>query len=1296
MKLQNEMQSYFNLRTLDERKEKIEDIISQLEIMQKLNDPVISLDMAEVIIEYCLLIDNNDERLQQYDRALEFTQNARRNLKDNSQIKQFLRSFHLECFIKYHTMKYKDEETSILDIFNLGGKSIEMAKLAQKKYPGSEFNDYYSLGCVWRAYGFVMQLIHQFKELSLKQKQNMSENARQLTYKALELSQETNNRDAQILSKYVFAFVEQLSPLMLRGDKATTEEDFIEYMQPYENLLKVSHNYGSIEFEYLALLNLTRLKLNCVIYAAGVSERKRILINEVLEDCKKLEEYENKIFLPHLHFYRYEIQTSITAFIIYFEAVDKEKFTYYINEAMKYAEKMKETYISSKMKDVRDKVEMHHILNSVYMIKASFANSRAEKLEYLKKYEELLLEDEKIPVTWSPEAYSTWRDLSSIYLELSKVERNQNYFEECVKYAKKTYVSALETDEFKDALFEAYKIAIIAEDYQDYPLSTKYYELAYNLADEIILAGKDYPYYHDLKTYLQARLLGVKAKDAHLKGNYVQAMQLYRKASSFLYVDEFYSYEGMLYNAYALFEEASMRFLEEKYKETINILSNITHLFDETSKHQTQDYQAKFQYFIDRRAYDLQQLFFESSKAFCVAQSYILQSLIFRNSGESRDAIKLLKEANNLLAQFIERDIHIAGYYSFANGLFGLERSELAIRESEYDSAASYLASASYEFETASQVLASDEGLKRLCEGLKSFCQGWMYALEIMRRGIDLNSSELNKNFDLAHRSLIKATRDLKMFKKTSSSVHGFERLLSYIYHSLLFQKTGDSTEKSKFKNKMTKVLGEALQYFKDAEDMERYGFTRDLFATLPQLKDLRENIFKPIDIPFTPYTPVFDTVSKVEPSGLYFVVSLDKSQAEVNEKIRYTIEITSDTSAHVKQIEGIFPKKNIKVISGMRLVKNNTVIIDRLLSPGQSIVIELTIRASKPLYSRKNPQLIYLTAKKEKYRAFAIPITLQIFPRKVLETGVVDSINEKVDLVQNIMSELKINVGEFPIVYHNLNSYRETLSEYFVHKKTKEDKSKGPSRQISALELPINQMAFVDPLGNVNILYDLEKYLYPRSVASLLSIIIHERFGHGFFYQHTKLGKKLLELEYHRKGIGLLTKELEKISDKYAIGVQWLYVSTLIVNEGFAVWLVLRTLERLFDKISDSDQKFSKQISHEIEYIKKMAFSSKNLDMKHEYFDQKYNQLTINPYKMGYDLFSQIEEGYGEKCVSKALVIATDIPLTRRQISRMPNTLKNENNCADKRLEKIIESHLQIERNNVKMFENGARKLFL
>ena len=77
MNFKLEMQKYFKLRVLEKRKEKIQNMIFQLEKMQNVNDPVNSLNLVESILEYNLLVDNNDDRFKQNDRAVELIQIAR-------------------------------------------------------------------------------------------------------------------------------------------------------------------------------------------------------------------------------------------------------------------------------------------------------------------------------------------------------------------------------------------------------------------------------------------------------------------------------------------------------------------------------------------------------------------------------------------------------------------------------------------------------------------------------------------------------------------------------------------------------------------------------------------------------------------------------------------------------------------------------------------------------------------------------------------------------------------------------------------------------------------------------------------------------------------------------------------------------------------------------------------------------------------------------------------------------------------------------------------------------------------
>jgi len=1261
-------------------------ILDLITFGNNLDNPTTILNMAEVIMESCLLIYDTDERLQLYSVALDLIFRARRVAEDSEEKRQLLRSYHLECFVKFYCMKYRDEERSIQDVFDIGEKIIY---LVEKSQTPEIYGEYHSLGYVWKAYGLIMQYILVSKDTSLKKRRARLTTINELVNKAVELGQDAENKDRDVLSTYVYAFAAQMNPEHLFEGGLTDEKRTV-FIDLYDNLSEVATNYNSPEFVSLAALNIVRLHMNKLI-REFVFKNKKELFTTITEQLAKLDAYKGNIHLPHLHFYQHQTMLNFNMYQVYFEAVDETEFEVYIDVALRTAEEMRSIYSSSKMIALRERLELHHLLTDTYLMKASLVTSRAEKHRYLHKCEEMLLEDEKLPSTWSTESYNIWRDFSSVYFELSQVERDTKIVKKCIRYAKLAYNAAKKVKRFLDALYEVYKIAIVSEDYQDYESSTKHFEIALQLVDTILKTLSDNPYFENLKIYLQARLLGVQAKQHHRKGNYPLSVDFYREASSLLKTHNIYTQEAALYNVYSLFEEASDFFLIERYDESLKILTTITNSFDELTSDVTEDSVSHFQYHMDRRAYDQQLVFLETVKTFCAAQSNILQSLIYRNTGDSRKAIALLDEANTLLSEYTDRDVHIAGYALYTNGLYALELSEVAIRDSEYRNAASYLASASDQFASAAKTMSTDEGLRRLCEGLHSFCHGWMYALEILRRDIDLNIVELSEKFIYAHQSFVKATQELEIFEKTSNSVSGFERLLSYFYYSLLLHKTDDQNKKTEYKDKMVTMLTEALEKFNLAEDTERFGFTRDLLATLPSLAEVQGNIFAPLKIPFSTFTPMFKTTDKVEPSGVNLDVTVDKSNFEVGEKIRYTIHITSDSSVYLQRIDGVFPKE-VKVVSGVRIAKRGSVQINSLLSAGQNISIEFVVSSSTPLYSRKHPQLIYNDTKNEKCRAFTKPITMRIYPKGVLKSDMLQKIEENIDLVKDIIDVLGINVGEFPVVYHNIDSFRKTLVQYYIKEDSEHKGKRRRKKRTNISRLPIQQMAFVDPLGDVSILYDLKLKLFPHSLANLLNIIIHEKFGHGFFLQHTNIGKKLLELEYHRKGIDLLMRDLEKISNKYATGFQWLRMSTIIVDEGFAVWLTIKALEKLYERITD-DQIIS-QVQKEIEDIKRRAFENSSLQLEHEYFLLKHALPRLNPYAHGFYLCSLIEEKYGALCVPLAITIASDIKLTRQRIARMPTTVKNDKNCADKRLEKIALSNLKIERNNRSIFEEKMRRL--
>ena len=96
------------------------------------------------------------------------------------------------------------------------------------------------------------------------------------------------------------------------------------------------------------------------------------------------------------------------------------------------------------------------------------------------------------------------------------------------------------------------------------------------------------------------------------------------------------------------------------------------------------------------------------------------------------------------------------------------------------------------------------------------------------------------------------------------------------------------------------------------------------------------------------------------------------------------------------------------------------------------------------------------------------------------------------------------------------------------------------------------------------------------RRLAAYLS---HEKYGHGFSYTHTELGRQLAILDRY----GFLDKYAEfilrkpypkRLYDHYRKQIMMLQHSALIANEGFAAWLELNILRRMDSEIHASSQK--------------------------------------------------------------------------------------------------------------------------
>jgi hypothetical protein len=168
----------------------------------------------------------------------------------------------------------------------------------------------------------------------------------------------------------------------------------------------------------------------------------------------------------------------------------------------------------------------------------------------------------------------------------------------------------------------------------------------------------------------------------------------------------------------------------------------------------------------------------------------------------------------------------------------------------------------------------------------------------------------------------------------------------------------------------------------------------------------------------------------------------------------------------------------------------------------------------------------------------------------------------------------------------------------------------------------------FYHPREGIFILYDVDqateqknmKKVFSPSVEVLLSYAIHECIGHGFFYGHTAVGKKLRS----PKAVRLLMTE--KVEPSFEIEkseevkkLLLLRKKTQILREGFAYWVQLYLLQKL-----------------------KSAYPDLSLDEEIETVFQAIAKW--KPYSVGFHLFKKIEECNGELCVARALQIACNM----------------------------------------------------
>ena len=145
------------------------------------------------------------------------------------------------------------------------------------------------------------------------------------------------------------------------------------------------------------------------------------------------------------------------------------------------------------------------------------------------------------------------------------------------------------------------------------------------------------------------------------------------------------------------------------------------------------------------------------------------------------------------------------------------------------------------------------------------------------------------------------------------------------------------------------------------------------------------------------------------------------------------------------------------------------------------------------------------------------------------------------------------------------------------------------------------------------------ESFFIKQNIAAYL---LHEKYGHGFFYTQTSLGRQLAKLEM---------EELDENSQK---AVDLIKDSAIIVNEGFAAWMELTFLSML----SDSD------VRQAVYPRRALLIEADNRLKRRSSVFETFPPLHNSRYREGFDQLDFISRKFGHEYAVKAFQLATNI----------------------------------------------------
>lgn len=170
------------------------------------------------------------------------------------------------------------------------------------------------------------------------------------------------------------------------------------------------------------------------------------------------------------------------------------------------------------------------------------------------------------------------------------------------------------------------------------------------------------------------------------------------------------------------------------------------------------------------------------------------------------------------------------------------------------------------------------------------------------------------------------------------------------------------------------------------------------------------------------------------------------------------------------------------------------------------------------------------------------------------------------------------------------------------------------------------------------------ERYGINWIEGNLVSLLLHEKYGHGFFHTQTTLGRQLLLLQNHgflrRVDHEILNSPyLHSLHEKYRDAIEVLVHSSLLINEGFATWIELTGLAKLGKPFSEVYYRRKEFLFRDIQ-LDRLIKTSK-------YF-QKFPPGPGSQYRIVHDYLVDIQKHFDShispRCALHLLIKAVDV----------------------------------------------------